>query len=100
MSADGSNDREIISVGFRLANTYAWAPDGWDLLFTLVKVSHQELTKLWRISAEGGEPRKLWEWNKRISALRVHPDGQHIAFGSGTNKSEVWVMENFLPAEK
>ena len=76
-----------------------WTPDGRGLLFTFGKAGDQGLTvtELWRISAEGGEPRKAWEWNKQIYALRVHPDGQHIAFGSGTNKSVVWVMENFLP---
>jgi Tol biopolymer transport system component len=33
----------------------------------------------------------------------LHPDGQRIAFSStGTNpeQSQVWVMENFLPADK
>jgi hypothetical protein len=39
----------------------------------------------------------------RIRYLSVHPDGQHMAFSSmGTNPelTQVWVMENFLPADK
>ena len=33
--------------------------------------------------------------------LSVHPDGRRIAFTAGTPvRSEVWVMENFLPALK
>lgn len=103
MPATGGPQRELLKKKAEEQQgiyDVVWTPDGQSLLFTLVKSGDKELTELWRISVEGGEPRKLWEWNKRISALRVHPDGQHIAFGSGTNKSEVWVMENFLPAEK
>ena len=32
--------------------------------------------------------------------LVVHPDGRRIAFTSGGDRSEVWVMENFLPGGK
>jgi len=30
--------------------------------------------------------------------LRTHPDGRRLAFVAGRHKTEVWVMENFLPA--
>jgi Tol biopolymer transport system component len=34
--------------------------------------------------------------------VRVYPDGRRIAFTASQRpgKSEVWVMENFLPVEK
>ena len=32
--------------------------------------------------------------------LCVHPDTRRIAFTSGGDRSEVWVMENFLPVAK
>jgi hypothetical protein len=33
--------------------------------------------------------------------MRVHPDGRRIAFTADEpTRSEVWVMENFLPALK
>jgi hypothetical protein len=35
--------------------------------------------------------------------LSVHPDGQRFAFsslGANPEQSQVWVMENFLPADK
>jgi Tol biopolymer transport system component/beta-lactamase regulating signal transducer with metallopeptidase domain len=71
----------------------AWTRDGRDLLFV------KGFKELWRVSAEGGEPRKLWEWKRRqmLWGLRIHPDGQRFAFFSGGNISEMWVMENFLP---
>jgi hypothetical protein len=39
----------------------------------------------------------------RFRYMNVHPDGQHFAFSSmGVNpeQSQVWVMENFLSADK
>jgi Tol biopolymer transport system component len=90
---------KIISVASGEARTVvgdsvgelAWINDGRDLLFA------KGFKELWRVSAEGGEPRKLWEWKQMLWGLRIHPDGQRIAFFSGGNMSEMWVMENFLP---
>jgi len=38
-----------------------------------------------------------------ISEISVHPSGKKLAFcsyGTEWKKSELWVMENFLPKEK
>src|SRR5262249_13084591 len=73
----------------------AWTPDGRYLLF--VKRNDRQ-SELWRIPADGGDPQKLGQLMGRVSGLRVHPDGQRIAFSLWHwNKAEVWVMENFLP---
>ena len=32
--------------------------------------------------------------------LSVHPDGKRIAFTAGTDREEVWVLKDFLPALK
>ena len=90
---------KIISVASGEARTVvgdsvgelAWTSNGRDLLFV------KGFKELWRVSAEGGEPRKLWEWKQMLWCLRIHPDGQRLAFFSGGNMSEMWVMENFLP---
>ncbi|MCX6376441.1 MAG: hypothetical protein NTU88_10495, partial [Armatimonadetes bacterium] len=55
-------------------------------------------TELWSVSVQGGEPRKLDLTAENMRDLSVHPDGRQIAFTAGQTKSEVWVMENFLPA--
>ena len=75
----------------------AWTPDGQDILF-----SKDEPGKrlLWTISPEGGKPQEIGITLDEIQHLRIHPDGQHIAFTAGTRGSEVWVMENFLPEER
>ena len=37
-----------------------------------------------------------------VRSVSFQPDGQHLAFAAsaGKDKSEVWVMENFLPKLK
>ena len=32
--------------------------------------------------------------------MRLHPDGRQIAYYTGRGRSDLWVMENFLPPEK
>ena len=79
----------------------AWTPDEKYILFTKARPDGAlGPFELWRISAEGGTPQKLGIAMEQLRELRVHPDGQRIAFSAGQNKQEVWVMENFLPKEE
>jgi Tol biopolymer transport system component len=98
LSIAGGEPRELIqfdkSEGL-LPVGVAWMPDSRNVVFWKWFLGDRE-RELWRISAEGGEPRKLWA-RKALGHLRVHPDGQRIAFYSRSRTSEVWVMENFLP---
>ncbi len=98
LSAAGGEPTELIqfdkSEKLRAVGV-AWMPDSQDVLFWKWFFGGKDL-ELWRISAEGGEPRKLWA-SKSLGHLRVHPDGERIAFYSRSTTSEVWVMENFLP---
>ena len=88
-----------------LTNT-AWSPDGKTVLFTLHREpvagkTAQRIDELWQVSAEGGQPRKIMETDLSLPVghgLRVHPDGQRIAFTGAVAHGELWVMENFLPA--
>jgi len=73
-----------------------WTPDGKYVFFT---ENTKKVSALWRISPEGGDPQKLWQSDKRISGLSIHPDGQQIAFSTSEHDEEIWVMENFLPEE-
>jgi beta-lactamase regulating signal transducer with metallopeptidase domain/Tol biopolymer transport system component len=92
MSIADGQARTIIGDG--MVTDVAWINDDRDLLFV------KNLSQLCRVSVEGGVPQKLWEWKKMIVGPRLHPDGQRLAFHSGGYVSEMWVMENFLPAEK
>ncbi|MHC4555795.1 MAG: hypothetical protein ACYS80_00670, partial [Planctomycetota bacterium] len=99
ISATGGEPRELIQFdkSERLwAVGVAWMPDSQDVLFWKWFLGGKD-RELWRISADGGEPQKLWA-RKTLGHLRVHPDGQRIAYNSRVTTSEIWVMENFLPA--
>jgi len=74
----------------------AWAPDGQGVLFVKQPNADDPRTELWLVPLEGGEPRKLDLAARDMRDLAVHPDGRRIAFTSGGDRSEVWVMENFL----
>ena len=67
------------------------------MLFALERIP----IEFWQVTTDGGQPRKITEadlgW---CYSLRIHPDGQLIAFTAGSRLHELWVMENFLPAEK
>jgi len=78
----------------------AWTPDGRQLFFVRRYLKNQNTFSLWRIGAEGGEPQRIGLTMGDISQISVHPDGQRIAFKAGESKTEVWMMENFLPGLK
>jgi Tol biopolymer transport system component len=96
VSTTGGKPNELLREKFAdLRLRVAWTPDGQNILFFLGN-------ELWRIPAEGREARKLWEWKERrlsLDDIRVHPDGQNVALEVTEPRNEVWVMENFLPAE-
>ena len=100
--AAGGETRELLNLegpeGFA-GNTLAWSRDGSQLLFgkALESAGQDQKTELWRIPAEGGEPQPLGLAMVGLRDLRVHPDGQRIAFTAGKRKAELWVLENFLP---
>jgi Tol biopolymer transport system component len=75
-----------------------WMPDGKHILFTFQPEDSFSTTEFWQIRADGGEPKKVltthFGW---CYSLRVHPDGQRVAFQAAQRFHEMWVMENFLP---
>ena len=57
--------------------------------------------ELWYMPAfDSKQARKLDLEMPDVSMLTFHPDGKTIAFSSQTFESNVWVMENYLPAKK
>ena len=78
----------------------AWAPDGQGVLFVKQPDARTATNELWLAPLRGGEPRKLELAAPNMRELSVHPAGRHIAFTAGGDTSEVWVLENFLPAGK
>jgi Tol biopolymer transport system component len=90
---DGGTPKELMRVDILGGGQFAglnWAPDGKHLYFS-------RSGQMWRIAADGGEPQPISLNANGSDGLSVHPDGRRIAFVSGEQKEEVWVMENLLP---
>jgi beta-lactamase regulating signal transducer with metallopeptidase domain/Tol biopolymer transport system component len=99
LSVAGGQPRDLIQFdkSERLrAVGVTWTPDSRDVLFWKWWYQADKEIELWRISAEGGEPRKLCS-RKVFGHLRVHPDGKRVAFHDRSTTRGLWLMENFLP---
>jgi len=97
LSCDGAESRELTEADSGLV--LAWMPDGENILFGKPQDGSKDVVELWIVPVSGGEPQKAGLSMSRLMLLRVSPDGKSIAFTASEQpeKSEVWVMENFLP---
>ncbi len=87
-----------------------WSPDGKFLLCykTSARDTKNQVVELWSIPAEGGTLRKIdlggavptlpYNDGSWARSFHIHPDGRQVAFTMRDPKSEIWEMENFLPA--
>jgi Tol biopolymer transport system component len=58
-------------------------------------------SEIWRVPAQGGTPLKLDLSVPKMTSFALHPDNRRFAFSVDEgSKSELWVMENFLPKEE
>jgi len=106
LPVEGGEPREVVKITDGGCMAIAWAPDSREIIYgkSLHAPSGSQRiaqgSELWKVSVEGGEPQKLGKISGQIVGVRVHPDGQRLAFTSQTSWAEIWVMENFLPKEK
>jgi len=97
VSLNGGEPREL----FRgLAPYYYlwWTRDG---RYIIAKAFDPASSEIWRVPAQGGTPLKLDLSVPRMERLSftLHPDNRRFAFSVNEgSKSELWVLENFLPA--
>jgi Tol biopolymer transport system component len=95
---DGSAPRELTRVSRPQVFTgnASWSPDGRGLMMNTFWIG-SERRETWLVPLDGGKPTVLdlpgYSWGR----IRVHPDGKRIAYHAGGLKTEVWVLENFLP---
>ena len=92
-----------------VGDSLSWSSDSRYIVFGRAKTTSQEMqgdfpsgprTQLLAISSRGGEPHTLGLAMDSAHNLSFDPTGHHIAFAAGRAKSEIWVMENFLPTLK
>lgn len=78
----------------------AWTRDGQHVLFSKggpPTGPEEQRLELWRIRADGTDPRKTGLAMRGFRDISPHPDGRRIAFTAGQQKFEMWMMENLLP---
>jgi len=98
MPAAGGVARDLLrGVQLPWPGQMVWTPDGLSLLFAQRASSAGSKADLWLVSVRGGQPRKLDLTAEGLRDVSIHPDGRHIAFTAVQERSEIWVMENFLP---
>src|SRR6185436_17916465 len=104
----GGETRELFRVSEpqRIVNVYSgipWTPDSRNVLVR--RSTSAGSIELWLVPIADALPRKLeidvnrWATGNR-GFISLSPDGRQIAFLTGQVTSEVWVLENFLPAAK
>jgi Tol biopolymer transport system component len=111
MPVDGGPTRDLLRTteSQRLVRFAGmpWTPDGRNVLVRKILSGdmRQSTSELWLVPITGAPPRKLdvdvsqWAAGNR-GIISLSPDGRQIAFLTGQENSEVWALENFLPARK
>ncbi|MBE0711439.1 MAG: PD40 domain-containing protein, partial [Candidatus Aminicenantes bacterium] len=104
MPASGGEPREIHSFEHRdTVITPAWSADGRSIYVPKLRDPQKNTWDIFRVPLDGGDVVKIDVGLLWVRYLTVSPDDQNIAFsspGTGPRQREVWVMENFLPADK
>ncbi len=98
--AGGGAPRELLRVtqpDSIPGGSIPWTPDGRGLLVKKITSAGSEL---WLVPVSGEAPRKVDLDIRNTGTIRMHPDGRQVAFDSREFNTEVWVLENFLPALK
>jgi len=90
---------EVRELPIERLHAPAWMPDGRALLFQRWVETGRPSWETWYVDLADGEPHPigLTTYSPRPD-LDVHPNGRRIAYTSGKGGTELWVMENFLPA--
>jgi len=97
VSLNGGEPREL----FRGSAQYyrlRWTRDG---RYIIAQARNAASSEIWRVPAQGGTPLKLDLSVPKMESFTLHPDNRRFAFRVNEgSKSELWVMENFLPPPK
>jgi len=99
VSLNGGEPREL----FRgLAQYYwlKWTTDGRYIVAQALAAA-AATSEIWRVPAQGGTPLKLDLSVPKMELFALHPDNRRFACSVNEgSKSELWVLENFLPTAK
>lgn len=99
---DGGEVRTVLEDTDSRASA-VWTPDGRHLVVADRRAGEQStegpfIYDLELVPLDGGEPRPMGLSMELIHRIQLSPDGRRIAFQGGRRNTEIWVMEDFLPA--
>lgn len=94
MPAAGGAPRVIATVRNAEVKSLEWMPGGKELLF----LTPGQPPSIWRAQLDGRPPQRLQTTLDGYSTFRLHPDGKRLALISGAMRSEVWAIDNAVPA--
>ncbi len=87
---NGGDANEICQIqSINYSTTAFWDKIGKYIYFT----ETDDGTTLWRVSAEGGTPEKVWQTDKRAEMFSIHPSGKQIAYSVRERTTQVKVIE-------
>jgi len=91
-------DSKVLCSGLAQNYRICWAGDGHNIIARAVSNYDNEPSKIWRIPVLGGNPLQLDISVPNMISFALHPDNRHFVYSvREESKSELWVMENFLP---
>jgi Tol biopolymer transport system component len=100
VSLPGGTARELLKLKTpeRLMAGMALTPDGKSVVFTKTLGASSSETELWLAPLDGGQARRI-DLGVRGLNPAIRSDGRMVAIQiPNPQRSEVWMMENFLPA--
>ena len=101
---DGTPKEILRSTQPSAPTEIAWSRDNRFIFFSFYSdraPSGGNNWHLWRVPAEGGTAQDLGMGIPNFEHPSIHPDGSRLTFSADTidpERSQVWVLENFLPA--
>jgi len=96
VSLNGGEPRELFRDSAAGYYGLGWTRDG---RYIIVQAVGKASSEIWRVPAQGGTPLKLDLSVPKMDSFALHPDNRRFAFSVDEgSKSELWVLENFLPA--
>ena len=99
VSLNGGEPRELFH-GLAQSYVLKWTRDG---RYIIAQARNTASSEIWRVPAQGGTPLKLDLSVPKMDpfSFTLHPDNRRFVFSVNEgSKSELWVMENFLPPLK
>jgi Tol biopolymer transport system component len=97
VSLNGGEPRELFR-GLAQGYSLEWTRDG-RYIIAQARFRFAARSEIWRVPAQGGTPLKLDLSVPNLDYFVLSPDNRRFAFSvREEGKSELWVLENFLPA--